>query len=132
MRTDDGGVDASIAVEPSGVTPVGLLGAVAEPVRWRLLSALASGPRYVCDLQTVARVTGPALSYHLKVLRAAGLITAVRRGRWIDYALAPDAAERMRAALPIAGPADGPGSGAGRVADGPAGVDVCRNLDAVR
>ena len=40
------------------------------------------------------------MSYHLKVLREAGLVTTSRRGRWVDYALAPGAPERMRAALP--------------------------------
>jgi ArsR family transcriptional regulator len=42
------------------------------------------------------------LSYHLKVLRDAGLITSARRGRWIDYTLAPDAGARLAAALPVA------------------------------
>jgi ArsR family transcriptional regulator len=55
------------------------------------------------------------LSHHLKVLRGAGLVTAARRGRWIDYTLAADAAERLRAALPVAtgvacvGPGQEPG-----------------------
>jgi len=42
------------------------------------------------------------LSYHLRVLREARLVTATRRGRWIDYALADDALDRLRAALPVA------------------------------
>jgi len=40
------------------------------------------------------------LSYHLKVLRDAGLVTATRRGRWVDYELVPDSAQRLQAALP--------------------------------
>jgi ArsR family transcriptional regulator len=43
------------------------------------------------------------LSYHLKVLRGAGLVTTSRRGRWVDYALADDAFERLVAALPGSG-----------------------------
>ncbi len=73
----------------------------AEPVRWRLLAALAAGTRCVCELQPVAGVTAPALSHHLKALREAGLVVAARRGRWIDYTLAPDAAQRLHAALPM-------------------------------
>jgi DNA-binding transcriptional ArsR family regulator len=42
------------------------------------------------------------LSYHLRVLREARLVTATRRGRWIDYALADDALDRLHAALPVA------------------------------
>jgi len=34
------------------------------------------------------------------LLRDAGLVTTSRRGRWIDYALAEDALDRLRAALP--------------------------------
>jgi ArsR family transcriptional regulator len=80
-----------------------LLAAVADPVRWRLLGALRDGgARCVCDLLPVAAVAPNLLSYHLKVLRAAGLVRASRRGRWIDYTLADDAAERLHRALPVA------------------------------
>lgn len=74
---------------------------VADPVRWRLLAHLADGgTRCVCDLQPVAAVAANLLSYHLKVLREAGLVRASRRGRWIDYTIAADAADRLHAALP--------------------------------
>lgn len=79
---------------------VALLQAVADPVRWVVLDALAEGPRCVCDLQERVPIAGNLLSYHLKVLREAGLVTAARRGRWVDYAIAEDALERMRSALP--------------------------------
>lgn len=82
-----------------------VLCAAADPVRWRLLAALAGGTRCVCELRPAAGVSPPDLSHHLKVLRAAGLVTAARRGRRIDYTLAPDAARRLHAALPVpAGP----------------------------
>ena len=84
-----------------------LLAVAAEPVRWRLLAALADTSRCVCDLQPVGAVAPNLLSYHLRVLREAGLVTATRRGRWIDYALADDALERLHAALPAAVPAAG-------------------------
>lgn len=77
-----------------------VLQAVADPIRWTVLEVLAAAPRCVCDLQESVPVAGNLLSYHLKVLRDAGLVTSSRRGRWIDYALAPDAHERMRTALP--------------------------------
>jgi len=79
-----------------------LLGVVADPVRWRLLAALTGGTRCVCQLQPIAAVSAPALSHHLKVLRDAGLVGCARRGRWIDYTLAPGAEQRLRAALPTA------------------------------
>ncbi len=78
-----------------------LLTVVADPVRWRLLAVLASaGTRCVCDLQPVGGVAPNVLSYHLKVLREAGLVTSAKRGRWVDYSLAEDAHTRIAAALP--------------------------------
>lgn len=80
-----------------------LLQAAADPVRWAVLDALAGGVRCVCKLQEVLPIAPNLLSYHLRVLREAGLVTASRRGRWVDYALADDADDRLRAALPGAG-----------------------------
>ena len=79
---------------------VALLAAVADPVRWTVLQRLASQPSCVCDLQEHVPIAANLLSYHLKVLREAGLVTTRRRGRWIDYALADDALDRLHAALP--------------------------------
>lgn len=95
-------VNTSTATKLAERAGADLLCVAADPVRWRLLAALAGGTRCVCELQPAAGVTAPALSHHLKVLREAGLVTAARRGRWIDYALAADAAGRLRAALPVA------------------------------
>jgi len=96
----------STALEPSSAReagPTDLLAVVAEPVRWRLLAELAgAGTRCVCDLQPVGGVAANVLSYHLKVLRESGLVTAAKRGRWVDYTLAADANERLRRALPTA------------------------------
>lgn len=77
-----------------------VLQAVADPVRWAVLAMLTEAPRCVCKLQEQIPIAGNLLSYHLKMLREAGLVTTSRRGRWVDYALAPDAAELMHAALP--------------------------------
>jgi len=79
---------------------VALLTAAADPVRWTVLTRLAQSPRCVCDLQEQLPIAANLLSYHLKVLREAGLVTTSRRGRWIDYALAVDALDRLAAALP--------------------------------
>lgn len=94
----------SILIESSSTRQdeaVALLTAAADPVRWRLLSELsAQGKRCVCDLQPVGGVAPNVLSYHLKVLRDAGLVSATRRGRWMDYELSPDALDRLHAAVP--------------------------------
>jgi ArsR family transcriptional regulator len=94
-------VNTSTAIAATPVESAALLGVVADPVRWRILTHLAeSGTRCVCDLQPVAAVAPNLLSYHLKVLREAGLVDSRRRGRWIDYTIAGNAADRLAAALP--------------------------------
>jgi ArsR family transcriptional regulator len=93
-------VEADVALAPAD-----LLAVVADPVRWRLLAALSDDQtRCVCELAPVGGVASNVLSYHLKVLRQAGLVTAARRGRWVDYTLHRDAAARVRRALPVGGP----------------------------
>ena len=77
-----------------------LLGCVADPIRLGLVTTLAKrGKTCVCTMQEEAEVPANLLSYHLKVLREAGLVTATRRGRWMDYELATDALDRLHAAL---------------------------------
>jgi ArsR family transcriptional regulator len=95
-------VNTSTAIAPTALEPSAMLAVAADPVRWRLLAHLADGvTRCVCDLQPVAAVAPNLLSYHLKALREAGLVRARRRGRWIDYTIAADAADRLRTALPV-------------------------------
>ena len=78
-----------------------LLAAVADPIRWQLISQLSEEKRCVCQLRTEPEIPANLLSYHLKVLRGAGLIVGTRRGRWIDYQLTDDAMGRLHAALPV-------------------------------
>lgn len=71
---------------------VGLLKALASPVRLAAVAELAIAPRCVHELQSALRAAGreisqPLLSQHLKVLREAGLVTSTRRGTEITYQL---------------------------------------------
>jgi ArsR family transcriptional regulator len=77
-----------------------LLAVVADPVRLAVLRTLTVGTTCVCELQTQVPIAANLLSYHLKVLREAGLISAARRGRWMDYSLVDGAVDRLHAALP--------------------------------
>ena len=68
------------------------LKALAEPLRLRILSAIAADPRgesCVCDLIDLAQVSQPTVSHHLKVLRGTGLVCSERRGTWVWYRIAP-------------------------------------------
>ena len=65
-----------------------LLKALADPVRLRLLSLVAShadGEACVCDLHEAFDLSQPTISHHLKVLHAAGLLDRTKRGVWVYY-----------------------------------------------
>ncbi len=79
-----------------------LFKAMADPVRLRLLSLIAShagGEACVCDLTDAFELTAPTISHHLKVLREAGLITGERRGTWVYYRVHPEVLARLAAVL---------------------------------
>lgn len=86
---------------------IAVLQAVADPIRWEVLARLADGTHCVCDLQSHVPIAANLLSYHLRVLREAALVVTSRRGRWVDYTLAPGARARICAALPLPLPEDG-------------------------
>ena len=90
----------STIVEPIDQYVVDGFAALADPTRLAILQVLSGQPQCVCEVNQAVPVAANVLSYHLRVLREAGLVRATRRGRWIDYALAPEALERLRSALP--------------------------------
>jgi ArsR family transcriptional regulator len=49
----------------------------------------------VCDLMKAIRVGQSLVSFHLKVLKGAGLITDRRSGRWVYYSIVPGALARL-------------------------------------
>lgn len=76
--------------------------ALSDPIRIRILDGLTAEQRCVCEIQErVTDIAPNLLSYHLRVLREAGLVESSRRGRWVDYRLAPEADRMITAALPI-------------------------------
>jgi protein-tyrosine-phosphatase len=70
---------------------------LADPVRWRLMRELASGDRRVRELAAAAGQPQNLISYHLRQLRAGGLVTARRSsfdGRDTYYSLDLDGCAR--------------------------------------
>jgi ArsR family transcriptional regulator len=71
-----------------------LLKALADPVRLRLMSLIASHPggeACVCDLTGAFDLSQPTISHHLKVLHEAGLLHREKRGVWVYYRARTDA-----------------------------------------
>ena len=68
-----------------------MLKALADPIRLEVIHALANGERCVCDLTTDLNLSQSKRSFHLRVLREAGLLADRQSGRWIYYRLEPHA-----------------------------------------
>jgi ArsR family transcriptional regulator len=74
-----------------------VLKAIADPYRLTMLATLAANADAVCvcDFTDALPLNQPTVSHHLRILREAGLVTCERRGTWVYYRLAPEAAERI-------------------------------------
>src|SRR6201990_72661 len=72
----------------------GVLKALADPARLRLLSLIQSatdGEACVCDLTAPLGLSQPTVSHHLRILTEAGLLEREKRGVWAYYRLVPSA-----------------------------------------
>src|SRR5213592_179417 len=64
--------------------------ALSDETRLEVVRLLSHGERCVCELQDVLHAAQSRLSFHLRVLKDAGLVTDRREGRWVYYTLARD------------------------------------------
>lgn len=72
----------------------GVLKALADPARLRLLSLIQASPdgeACVCDLTAPIGLSQPTVSHHLRILTDAGLLEREKRGVWAYYRLVPSA-----------------------------------------
>jgi ArsR family transcriptional regulator len=67
-----------------------LFHALSDRTRLSILQRLRFGERCVCDLTDALDAAQSRLSFHLKVLKEAGLVTDRREGRWMYYTLNHD------------------------------------------
>lgn len=73
-----------------GMPDADVFGALANPVRRRLLEELRAGPCAAGELAGRFTLSRPAVAEHLAVLRDAGLVTEEPRGRYRYYHLAAE------------------------------------------
>jgi ArsR family transcriptional regulator len=79
-----------------------LLKALADPVRLRLMSLVAShegGEACVCDLTESFALSQPTISHHLKVLHEVGLLDRSKRATWVYYRVRPAALADLAALI---------------------------------
>lgn len=71
--------------------------ALSDETRLEIVRLLSHGERCVCELQRVLDAAQSRLSFHLKTLKDAGVVTDRREGRWVYYSLNPEALEAIAA-----------------------------------
>jgi ArsR family transcriptional regulator len=76
-----------------------LLRALADPIRLQVIETLGHGERCVCELTEELALAQSRLSFHLRVLKEAGLLADRQEGRWVYYRLQPEALESLRSWL---------------------------------
>lgn len=73
-----------------------VFGAVTHPIRRKIMMRLARRPLSVSEIAEPLSCTAPTLTYHLRVLRQAGLVRSTRKGTSLIYELQPKALRRLR------------------------------------
>lgn len=75
--------------------------ALADEKRLRILEILRGGEHCVCVLSEALGIRQSLLSFHLRTLREAGLVSDRRDGRWVHYSLVPEAFGEVEALLAV-------------------------------
>ena len=71
--------------------------ALADPTRLRIVDLLRGGERCVCELTDALDTGQSLLSFHLKTMKDAGLVSDRREGRWAYYSLNAEAFAELEA-----------------------------------
>ncbi len=103
-RTTGFGCCGSVLAEPlterDAAELAGAFSALADPVRLRLLSIIASSDEVCsCDLEAPLQRSQPTVSHHTKALAEAGLIVGEKRGKWMWWRVVPERVAALRDAL---------------------------------
>lgn len=88
---------SSPSAPPASVTRA--FHALSDGTRLQILRLLCRGECCVCELMEQLDAAQSRLSFHLRILKEAGLVTDRREGRWVYYAVEPDAIAEMVATL---------------------------------
>jgi len=61
--------------------------ALSDPNRIKVIKMLQHRVMCVCEIQAALNIAQPTVSKHMKILEDAGLVTCVKEGLWVNYAL---------------------------------------------
>jgi ArsR family transcriptional regulator len=74
-----------------------LFHALSDETRLEIIELLRKGERCVCELTDTLDAAQSRLSFHLRVLKDAGIVRDRKDGRWVYYELDRDAFEEAEA-----------------------------------
>lgn len=86
---------------------VDLFHALSDETRLEIITMLRRGERCVCDLTEALDAAQSRLSFHLKVLKDAGIVRDRKDGRWVHYELDREAFEEIEELVAEMKPAAG-------------------------
>ena len=98
-----GGVDGLMSRLPSGESLAAasfVHHALSEPLRLKIVHALAIQPLCVCVIKEIVGIADSKLSYHLNQLKKADLIVGEQQWSWIIYRLTPRGERCLSAPYP--------------------------------
>ena len=84
---------------PDTARAAALFHALSDEIRVEVVVLLLGGERCVCDLMDELEMAQSRLSWHLKTLTDAGIISGRREGRWVYYSLNPNSINEARSIL---------------------------------
>ena len=64
-----------------------LLVSFSDPFRLEIIELMMDGEVCVCDIMKLTKLSQSRISYHIKILKEAGLIADRQEGRWVYYSL---------------------------------------------
>jgi ArsR family transcriptional regulator len=76
---------------------IALFHALSDETRLEIIDLLRKGERCVCELTDTLDAAQSRLSFHLRVLKDAGIVRDRKDGRWVYYELDPEAFEEIEA-----------------------------------
>jgi len=73
--------------------------ALSDPARIKIIELLCQGDYCVNAMAQFLKITQPAVSQHLKILKQAELVTPEKKGYWVHYSVNKDRIEQYRSYL---------------------------------
>lgn len=105
------GADCELLPATDATVLADVFKALADPTRIRLLRYLAAseaGTACACHLPDALGITQPTLSFHMRKLHDAGLVTREQRGRWVHWTVRPESLDGVKAYLDLPDPGAAP------------------------